>query len=392
MNTLVYILYNMPSVAVIITALVLCSKGLCSKSMRRYMVSVLVFAVICLTLYAQYFNPYIVTHSSWGGDFMFRLLLPFCAPVFFVFLNRLTIARRTPTLNALAFIPAVFYGAMLITAQLIMDDAERHAYISNLVFGQDIRIEQSLAYNWMSITGIRIFRLFVSIQALTVMVYGELRLRAYFRMLDDYHSWAGSCKVNRLRGMYVLTILAAVLCVVVTYIPVYELSDDIRLALILVILEFLFVLMLIRSFMRIEFTADDIRLMPDSNTGQVIPDPADINTDSTPSLMDRIDAVMRNDKLFLDQNLTLVSLAEHVGTNRTYVSKAIKDAKGCNFPDYVNRFRLDYAIGLMSSIPKENIVVQNIAIQCGCGSIQTFYRYFRMLYNETPTQWMERNK
>ena len=38
------------------------------------------------------------------------------------------------------------------------------------------------------------------------------------------------------------------------------------------------------------------------------------------------------------------------------------------------------------------IVIQNIAMQCGCGSIQTFYRYFKLFYNETPTQWIERNK
>ena len=85
-------------------------------------------------------------------------------------------------------------------------------------------------------------------------------------------------------------------------------------------------------------------------------------------------------------------LSEKMGTNRTYVSKAIKDAKGCNFPDYVNRFRLDYALSLMEGLSKDEIVIQNIAVQCGCGSIQTFYRYFKMFYNETPSQWIERNK
>jgi len=101
---------------------------------------------------------------------------------------------------------------------------------------------------------------------------------------------------------------------------------------------------------------------------------------------------MRNDNLFLQPDLSLVTLCEKVGTNRTYASKAIKDAKGCNFSDYVNRFRLDYAVELMKATPKDDIIIQNIAMQCGCGSIQTFYRYFKLFYNETPTQWLERNK
>ena len=109
-------------------------------------------------------------------------------------------------------------------------------------------------------------------------------------------------------------------------------------------------------------------------------------------LIARIDEAMEKDNLFLNADLSIVSLAEKVGTNRTYVSKAIKDAKGCNFSDYVNRYRLDYAVAMMKNMPKESIVVQNVALQCGCGSIQTFYRYFKLFFNETPTQWIERNK
>ena len=120
---------------------------------------------------------------------------------------------------------------------------------------------------------------------------------------------------------------------------------------------------------------------------------AAVKKDPMPStLMEKIDYVMINENLFLKPELSLISLCERVGTNRTYASKAIKDAKGCNFSDYVNRFRLDYAVELMKNTPKDDIVIQNIALQCGCGSIQTFYRYFKLFYNETPTQWLERNK
>ena len=124
-----------------------------------------------------------------------------------------------------------------------------------------------------------------------------------------------------------------------------------------------------------------------------MPENRALKEESVPStLMERIDYVMKNENLFLQPDLSLTLLCEKVGTNRTYASKAIKDSKGANFPDYVNRFRLDYAVELMKQMPKDDIVIQNIAMQCGCGSIQTFYRYFKLFYNETPTQWIERNK
>ena len=163
--------------------------------------------------------------------------------------------------------------------------------------------------------------------------------------------------------------------------------------------------------MRIEYSAEDLYYLLDGGNNNNHTVPEDVVTspkimpvagddqvnarrvvEPIPPLINRIDSAMEKDNMFLQPDLSLISLCEKVGTNRTYASKAIKDAKGCNFSDYVNRYRLDYAVELMKKTPKDNIVVQNIAVQCGCGSIQTFYRYFKLFYNETPTKWIERNK
>jgi len=166
--------------------------------------------------------------------------------------------------------------------------------------------------------------------------------------------------------------------------------------------------LIVHNVMQLEFTAEDINKdlngEPEAPVRPVVQPvrPVAVNTPGKPAakavepvpdtLIGRIEHAMRNDNLFLQPELSLVSLCEQVGTNRTYASKAIKDATGCNFSDYVNRFRLEYALEMMKQLPKDQIVIQNIAVQCGCGSIQTFYRYFKLFYNETPTQWLERNK
>ena len=160
--------------------------------------------------------------------------------------------------------------------------------------------------------------------------------------------------------------------------------------------------------MKLEFSAEEMKEQTEEPVAPVqpvfrgrpmpmppVPGPMPVagKEERTPStLMEKIENAMLDDNMFLQPDLSLMTLCEKVGTNRTYASKAIKDAKGCNFPDYVNRFRLEYAIEMMKVMPKDDIVIQNIAMQCGCGSIQTFYRYFKLFYNETPTQWIERNK
>ena len=187
-------------------------------------------------------------------------------------------------------------------------------------------------------------------------------------------------------------------------IPLSDASEMIWFLAIVLFLEMVMVSLIISYVMKIEYSAEDLYAMMDNHnpTPAVASSPVVNNNDAQiesktaaepmPSLIDRIDAVMMQEKMYLNPDLSIVMLAEKVGTNRTYVSKAIKDTKCCNFSDYVNRFRIDYAVELMKKTPKDDIVIQNIAMQCGCGSIQTFYRCFKLFYNETPTQWIERTK
>ncbi|MBO6077950.1 MAG: AraC family transcriptional regulator [Bacteroidaceae bacterium] len=394
MAEIVFVLFNLPALAVLISAILLLTRGKSSKSIRNHMAMLLVPVALSIAFYAEYYNPFVAAGHIWGFNFMYCLISPFCAPVYFLFLNRFTDVRSTPILNVMVFLPAIIYAAMLVTAQLLMNDAERHAYISNVIFGQSIQIEHSIAYGWMSMIGNHIFKIFVPLEAIVVMVYGEFKLSEYVRLYDDFYSSDKEQNTGRLRRIHTVTILMAAMCVFILIIPVYDLAGNVWLVGTVIFMEVIMVAIGVYYVMQRDYSAENLRFMIASNPVKPAetPLPESMEVEAVPSLIARVESVMVNDKLYLNPELSLVFLAEYLGSNRTYVSKAIKDAKGCNFSDYVNRYRLDYAIDLMTNAPKDAIVVQNIAAQCGCGSIQTFYRYFKLFYNETPTQWIERNK
>jgi AraC-like DNA-binding protein len=295
-----------------------------------------------------------------------------------------------------------------------MDGSERHAYICNEILGQNIQIESSVAYTWMVMIAKKLFSVFMAAQGVIVMVYGEFRLNTYLRMLENFTPSNQSDKKIKIRGIHVLTILVILTGMIMSSIPVYESTNHIPLVAIAVAGQVILVSLIVHNVMQLEYSAEEMHGRVE-NPGYLVEseplaqspvqppvikhqsDPVSkeplINEEAVPiTLIERIDNAMQKDSLFLKSDLSLVSLCELIGTNRTYASKAIKDAKGCNFSDYVNRFRLDYAIQLMKKTPKDEIVVQNIAMQCGCGSIQSFYRYFKLFYNLTPTQWIELNK
>ena len=62
-----------------------------------------------------------------------------------MFINCLTDIRRRPALNVAVFLPSVIYAVLLISAQILLNGDERHAYICNEIQGQNIQMEASVA-------------------------------------------------------------------------------------------------------------------------------------------------------------------------------------------------------------------------------------------------------
>lgn len=417
-ETIIYILFSLPGLTILIAAVLLIFKVRFSARIKASMIVMLVVVALSMLFYAQYYNVNLTSRYSWGFDFLYCLLTPFCAPLYYLFINCLTDIKRRPTVNALVFLPSVIYAVLVITGQILMNSAERHAYICNEILGQNIQMDPSVAYEWMVLTGQTIFDVFMPVQAILVIIYGEFRLNTYIAILKKYQSINETGKTLKMREIHVLSILILVTGMIMSAIPMNESVDHIWLVAVAVLGQIIMVSLIVSYVMRLELSVEDMSevieepVIPVRPVSPVIPfkavspvspvSPASVDMHIQPvvraaepapsSLMEKIDEAMTVDNLFLQSDLSLISLCERVGTNRTYASRAIKDAKGCNFSDYVNRFRLDYALEIMKNTPKDKIIVQNIAVQCGCGSIQTFYRYFKLFYNETPTQWIERNK
>ena len=412
---LIYILFSLPGLSIIIAATILNLRGNCSGRIKRSMGAMLYTVALSMLCYAQFYNQGLAARYSWGFDFVYCLVTPFCAPLYYVAVNCLTDIKRRPALNVAIFLPSVIYAVLLISAQALLNSEERHAYICNEILGQNIQTEASVAYTWMVMVAKKIFSVFMPAQGILVMIYGEFRLNVYTRMLEDYNVSYTSGKSIKMRGIHVLTILVVVTGLIMSSIPISESTNHLLLVSVAVLGQIIMVSLIVSYVMKLEYSAEEIKEYTDepevpvrpvvrprpvaagalvnAQAPAAAPVVAERKEERTPSsLIEKIDDAMLNDNLFLQPELSLITLCEKVGTNRTYASKAIKDAKGCNFSDYVNRFRLDYAVEMMKNTPKDEIVVQNIAMQCGCGSIQTFYRYFKLFYNETPTQWIERNK
>lgn len=85
------------------------------------------------------------------------------------------------------------------------------------------------------------------------------------------------------------------------------------------------------------------------------------------------------------QPLTLETAAEHFGYSRGHFSHIFSNAFGFSFWEYLNILRCRHAAMLLSNSSASLI---ETSMNCGYGSLRTFYRNFKQVYGMTPTQYL----
>lgn len=106
-----------------------------------------------------------------------------------------------------------------------------------------------------------------------------------------------------------------------------------------------------------------------------------------------IDMVMKEKRYYLDNTLTLQKLAQHLGTNRQYLSNHINQELHTTFYDYINDFRLEDAKAMLDSQNTENQhSLEDISVMAGFNSYATFLRSFKKKYGQTPSQYLTEKK
>ena len=94
--------------------------------------------------------------------------------------------------------------------------------------------------------------------------------------------------------------------------------------------------------------------------------------------------IFEEEHLYLNPKLTIMDLAQAIGTNRTYISNYLNNVLGTTFFDYVNQYRLSYAEQLLR---QTKMSIEEIADRSGFNSRSTFRRAFLKRFGCTPSHY-----
>ena len=103
----------------------------------------------------------------------------------------------------------------------------------------------------------------------------------------------------------------------------------------------------------------------------------------------KVKALMENEKLFLDPNLSLKEVADQLHTNTKYLSQVVNHHAGCNFQFFINTYRVKEVKSMITSDDYHNLTLFGIALQCGFKNKSTFYKVFKEISGQTPKEYIK---
>ena len=125
--------------------------------------------------------------------------------------------------------------------------------------------------------------------------------------------------------------------------------------------------------------------------GTESPVPVDEDDRAQRALLERIRDLIESQRLYLTPGLKVTDVAGMLDTNRTYVSACINRQAGMSFSDYVNGFRVHHAQALL--LRKDSpLTLAQIGIRSGFSGDTSFFRNFKKVTGQTPSEWLSRQQ
>ncbi len=128
---------------------------------------------------------------------------------------------------------------------------------------------------------------------------------------------------------------------------------------------------------------DTKRLTPGSDEGQVDKTVSDADW----LLMERLDSILADNRLYNKPYLTIEDLAVKAGVSYRLVSATINKCKGVTFKRWINTYRVEEALHLIEGGYLTQHTIEALAQTVGFTNRVNFYRVFKSITGHSPTDY-----
>lgn len=118
----------------------------------------------------------------------------------------------------------------------------------------------------------------------------------------------------------------------------------------------------------------------------------DIDIEGIEKLFFRIETFILENRPYKDVKFNLSSLSVAIGTNSSYISKAIRYKGYPNFSSYLNSYRINYVKELFTEVDFQKTTLMYVYSEAGFSNQSTFNRVFKQIEGTTPSEYLQKNK
>ena len=123
--------------------------------------------------------------------------------------------------------------------------------------------------------------------------------------------------------------------------------------------------------------------------GETVSQPIHFPKAKIAQLKTEIIRLLENEKLYLQNDLSIQDLSRRLDINTKYLSQIINQEFGCSLTHLVNKYRVDEAKTLLTSDDVAHLSFLGIANSVGFNTKNTFTRTFKRHTGKTPSQFKE---
>ena len=382
-NIPVHLLYTLLGVFSFICALSIALFKQDKNNSHWILVAIQIIWSTRMLIYAQLFNPE-KCHMIWTWPVYIIASMAY-APLFYLFTMELTDLKGITRKDYMVFIPITAIMAMLLVIYLGANRSTLTWIHENVILGGNILLDNKE----ISIMGYLCYHMTRTVTfwfEAGVMLWCCWCMYRYEDTINDYFSSNYGKSVSQSRIMATLTAIGVVVVLLREASPDFQQEISMQ-KVILILITFFFQLSLTILAFGINYSADDIRHMLEK--GEQSKQPKSPYTENRQELTisncwNNLERLMNEQKVFLEPDLNLIDLAQRLGTNRTYLSLAVRQFSGKSFSDYVNYARIVYAQELLL----KGETIKNVEYSCGYISSSTFYRQFQKVTGASPVVWL----
>ncbi|OQX73050.1 MAG: hypothetical protein B6D61_12975 [Bacteroidetes bacterium 4484_249] len=102
-----------------------------------------------------------------------------------------------------------------------------------------------------------------------------------------------------------------------------------------------------------------------------------------------ISQTMEDEKLYLNNHLTIEMFSKHLNASRSYISQVINEKFNTNFNNFINEYRIKEARRMLIDEENRNLTIETIASMVGFGNKSSFNNAFKKYTGITPSFYMK---